>query len=155
MAQKIKITEDQLQRLMINERRRHTYTTEGDTNEQMEIGTNPEMGGQSGVEEGSNLEGKLENFKNKFLEIIKMARDIKNDLPSEHLQELWRDWTINELVSRYGGEDSPYNSQTTATICDVFDEALGKNQEDEDDDYNDEPMNESVQKIKEQFKRFL
>lgn len=180
MKKKIKISESQLKTIM---ERRHTYA--GDTNEEQKFdidqlndkdqekidvtkpeemkeqdfgmsseNPNDEMGQHS---EGEDLSSKVENFKNKFKEIIALAEDLKKDLPEEHQKEQWQDWTINNLIARYGGEDSPFGGQTTATICDVLDDALGINHEEEDEDYEEEDslMNESIKNIRNNFKRFL
>jgi hypothetical protein len=180
MSKKIKISESQLKTIM---ERRHTYA--GDTNEEEKFdidqledkdkekidvtkpeemkeqdfgmsseNPNDEIGQHS---EGGDLSSKVENFKNKFKEIIALAEDLKKDLPEEHQQEQWQDWTINNLIARYGGEDSPFGGQTTATICDVLDDALGINHEEEDEDYEEEDslMNESIKNIRNNFKRFL
>ena len=71
---------------------------------------------------------------------------------------MWQDWTINDLIARYyNGVDNPFKHQTTATICDVLDDALGINHEEEDEDHEEEDslMNESIKNIKNNFKRFL
>ena len=159
MSKKIKITEHQLKTLI---ERKNSYihnSPEGEVEEQSEVGSEsdtinvPEDGESS---KGQDLASKAENFKNKFKEIITLAKDLKKDLPEQHDQEMWQDWTINELISRYGGEDNPFEGQSTATICDVLDDALGINHEEEDEDHEeDEMMNESIKSIKANFKRFL
>ena len=181
MSKKIKISESQLKTIM---ERKHTYV--GDTNEEekfdidqlgdkdkekikvtkpeevkeqdfgMDSETPNDKMGQSS--EGGDLASKAENFKSKFEEIIALAKDLKKDLPEQHQQEVWQDWTINDLIARYyNGVDNPFKHQTTATICDVLDDALGINHEEEDEDYEEEDslMNESIKNIKNNFKRFL
>lgn len=150
MSKKLKITEEQLKRLIGNKKNIEEQV-EGD-----------------GMDNGNRLRTKesiLIEFENKFNELISLSKKI--DELNLGNRESWREWITNDLISLFGGENNPFEGQRGGpTVSSLIDDELGRNPEEEDEYSNDEPntefdesihyeINESVIKIKSEFNRFL